>query len=95
MKLGILIVIVTLILFVSACSALSSSVADPGYVIINFRGHIFEMSVPMLAHSDCVAAVGCNLANLQVYRQGTAQARRGRWPAARSAPRRSEADPMA
>ena len=44
MKLA-LIVIVTLILGALLAQFLGG---DPGYVIINFRGHIFEMSVPML-----------------------------------------------
>ena len=40
-----LIVIITLVVSVLATHFLLS---DPGYVIINFRGHIFEMSVPVL-----------------------------------------------
>ena len=40
-----LIVIVTLILGALLAQFLGG---DPGYVIINFRGHVFEMSVPML-----------------------------------------------
>ena len=44
MKLA-LIVIVTLIVGALLAQFLGG---DPGYVIINFRGHIFEMSVPML-----------------------------------------------
>ena len=41
-----LIVVVTLV--VGAVTA-HFLIGDPGYVIINFRGHIFEMSVPILA----------------------------------------------
>ena len=40
-----LIVIITLLVSVLATHFLLS---DPGYVIVNFRGHIFEMSVPVL-----------------------------------------------
>jgi HemY protein len=40
-----LIVIVTLVLGALLAQFMGG---DPGYVIINFRGHIFEMSVPML-----------------------------------------------
>jgi HemY protein len=39
------IVIITLVLATLAAHFLAG---DPGYVIINFRGHIFEMSVPIL-----------------------------------------------
>lgn len=44
MKLGLL-VIVTLIVSAFAASFL---LADPGYVVINFRGYLIEMNVPML-----------------------------------------------
>ncbi len=44
MKFGI---IVVLVLFASAFAA-HFLLADPGYVIINFRGYIVEMSVPVL-----------------------------------------------
>ncbi|MDH5619631.1 MAG: heme biosynthesis protein HemY, partial [Gammaproteobacteria bacterium] len=44
MKFGI---IVVLVLFVSAFAA-HFLLADPGYVIINFRGYVIEMSVPVL-----------------------------------------------
>ena len=44
MKFGI---IVVLVLFVSAFAA-HFLLADPGYVIINFRGYVVEMSVPVL-----------------------------------------------
>lgn len=44
MKLGLL-VIVTLIVSAFATSFL---LADPGYVVINFRGYLIEMNVPML-----------------------------------------------
>jgi len=40
-----LVVIITLVLGTLAAHFLAG---DPGYVIINFRGHIFEMSVPIL-----------------------------------------------
>jgi HemY protein len=33
-------------------------IGDPGYVVINFRGHIFEMSVPILVLVFAVAAFG-------------------------------------
>jgi len=41
-----LLVVATLV-----CSALLAhfTLGDPGYVIINIRGHVFEMSVPVLA----------------------------------------------
>ena len=45
MKLGIIVVIV---LFLSAFGA-HFLLADPGYVVINFRGYVIEMSVPVLA----------------------------------------------
>ena len=44
MKFGIIVVIA---LFVSAFSA-HFLLADPGYVVINFRGYVVEMSVPVL-----------------------------------------------
>ena len=44
MKFGI---IVVLVLFASAFAA-HFLLADPGYVIINFRGYVIEMSVPVL-----------------------------------------------
>jgi len=44
-KLGIIVVIA---LFVSAFAA-HFLLADPGYVVINFRGYVIEMSVPVLA----------------------------------------------
>jgi HemY protein len=44
MKLGLLVIIV---LVVSAFAA-NLLLADPGYVIINFRGYLIEMSVPVL-----------------------------------------------
>jgi len=40
-------IIVVLVLFVSAFAA-HFLLADPGYVIINFRGYVIEMSVPVL-----------------------------------------------
>ena len=40
-----LVVVITLVLATLAAHFLAG---DPGYVIINFRGHIFEMSVPIL-----------------------------------------------
>ena len=45
MKFGIIVVVV---LFVSAFGA-HFLLADPGYVVINFRGYVVEMSVPVLA----------------------------------------------
>ena len=45
MKFGIIVVVV---LFVSAFGA-HFLLADPGYVVINFRGYVIEMSVPVLA----------------------------------------------
>ena len=45
MKFGI---IVVLVLFISAFGA-HFLLADPGYVVINFRGYVIEMSVPVLA----------------------------------------------
>jgi len=39
------IVVVALVLSAFAAHFL---LGDPGYVLINFRGHIFEMSVPVL-----------------------------------------------
>ncbi|MEL7185209.1 MAG: heme biosynthesis HemY N-terminal domain-containing protein [Pseudomonadota bacterium] len=45
MKLGLIIV---LILIASSVAA-NFLLADPGYVIINFRGYLIEMSVPVLA----------------------------------------------
>ena len=44
MKLGLLVV---LVLIVSAFAA-SFLLADPGYVVIKFRGYLVEMSVPIL-----------------------------------------------
>ncbi|RZV33233.1 MAG: heme biosynthesis protein HemY [Chromatiales bacterium] len=44
-KFGIVVVVV---LFVSAFGA-HFLLADPGYVVINFRGYVIEMSVPVLA----------------------------------------------
>jgi len=44
-KFGIIVVVV---LFVSAFGA-HFLLADPGYVVINFRGYVIEMSVPVLA----------------------------------------------
>jgi HemY protein len=44
-KFGIIVVVV---LFISAFGA-HFLLADPGYVIINFRGYVIEMSVPVLA----------------------------------------------
>ena len=40
-------IIVVLALFASAFAA-HFLLADPGYVIINFRGYVVEMSVPVL-----------------------------------------------
>ena len=54
MKFGIIIVAV---LFVSAFGA-HFLLADPGYVVINFRGYVVEMSVPVLA----LLAIGLVLA---------------------------------
>ncbi len=45
MKFGIIVVVV---LFLSAFGA-HFLLADPGYVVINFRGYVIEMSVPVLA----------------------------------------------
>ena len=45
MKFGIIVVVV---LFISAFGA-HFLLADPGYVVINFRGYVIEMSVPVLA----------------------------------------------
>lgn len=45
MKFGIIVVVV---LFASAFGA-HFLLADPGYVVINFRGYVIEMSVPVLA----------------------------------------------
>ena len=45
MKFGIVVVVV---LFISAFGA-HFLLADPGYVVINFRGYVIEMSVPVLA----------------------------------------------
>ena len=45
MKFGIIVVVV---LFLSAFGA-HFLLADPGYVVINFRGYVVEMSVPVLA----------------------------------------------
>lgn len=45
MKFGIIVVVV---LFVSAFGA-HFLLADPGYVVISFRGYVIEMSVPVLA----------------------------------------------
>ncbi len=45
MKFGIIVVVA---LFVSAFAA-HFLLADPGYVVINFRGYVIEMSVPVLA----------------------------------------------
>ncbi len=45
MKFGIVVVVV---LFISAFGA-HFLLADPGYVVINFRGYVVEMSVPVLA----------------------------------------------
>ena len=45
MKFGI---IVVLVLFASAFAA-HFLLADPGYVAINFRGYVIEMTVPVLA----------------------------------------------
>ena len=45
MKFGIIVVV---ILVVSAFGT-HFLLADPGYVIINFRGYLVEMSVPVLA----------------------------------------------
>ena len=44
MKFGIIVVVV---LFISAFGA-HFLLADPGYVVINFRGYVIEMSVPVL-----------------------------------------------
>ena len=44
MKLGLLVIVV---LIVSAFAA-SFLLADPGYVVIHFRGYLIEMSVPVL-----------------------------------------------
>ena len=44
MKLGLLVIVV---LMISAFAA-SFLLADPGYVVINFRGYLIEMSVPVL-----------------------------------------------
>jgi HemY protein len=44
-KFGIVVVVV---LFISAFGA-HFLLADPGYVVINFRGYVIEMSVPVLA----------------------------------------------
>jgi HemY protein len=44
MKLGLLVI---LVLIISAFAA-SFLLADPGYVVINFRGYLIEMSVPVL-----------------------------------------------
>ena len=45
MKFGVIVVVV---LFASAFGA-HFLLADPGYVVINFRGYVIEMSVPVLA----------------------------------------------
>ena len=54
MKFGIIVVVV---LFVSAF-ALNFLLADPGYVVINFRGYVIEMSVPVLASLAVLLVLG-------------------------------------
>ncbi|MGI9200655.1 MAG: heme biosynthesis HemY N-terminal domain-containing protein [Woeseiaceae bacterium] len=58
-----LIVIVTLVLGALLAQFV---LGDPGYVIINFRGHIFEMSVPMLFILFIVAVTAAWLAWLVI-----------------------------
>ena len=54
MKFGIIVVAV---LFVSAFAA-HFLLADPGYVVINFRGYVIEMSVPVLASLAVLLVLG-------------------------------------
>lgn len=54
MKFGIIVVAV---LFVSAFAA-HFLLADPGYVVINFRGYVIEMSVPVLAGFAVMLVLG-------------------------------------
>ena len=54
MKFGIIVVVA---LFVSAFAA-HFLLADPGYVVINFRGYVVEMSVPVLAGFAVVLVLG-------------------------------------
>jgi len=53
-KFGIIVVIV---LFISAFGA-HFLLADPGYVVINFRGYVIEMSVPVLAGLAILLVLG-------------------------------------
>ena len=54
MKFGIIVVVA---LFVSAFAA-HFLLADPGYVVINFRGYVIEMSVPVLASLAVLLVLG-------------------------------------
>ena len=54
MKFGIIVVVV---LFISAFGA-HFLLADPGYVVINFRGYVIEMSVPVLAGLAVLLVLG-------------------------------------
>jgi len=53
-KFGIIVVVV---LFISAFGA-HFLLADPGYVVINFRGYVIEMSVPVLAGLAVLLVLG-------------------------------------
>jgi len=79
-KFGIIVVVV---LFVSAFAA-HFLLADPGYVVINFRGYVVEMSVPVLAGLAVLLVLGVWLVRRIIVAPRRLGEAAGRYRAARS-----------
>jgi HemY protein len=76
-------VIVVIALFVSAFAA-HFLLADPGYVVINFRGYVIEMSVPVLAGFAVVLVFGVWLIRKVIVAPRRLGEAAGRYRSARS-----------
>ena len=80
MKFGIIVVVA---LFISAFAA-HFLLADPGYVVINFRGYVVEMSVPVLAGFAVVLVLGVWLIRKVIVAPRRLGEAAGRYRSARS-----------
>ena len=80
MKFGIIVVVA---LFVSAFAA-HFLLADPGYVVINFRGYVVEMSVPVLVGFAIVLVLGAWLIRKIIVAPRRLGEAAGRYRSARS-----------
>jgi len=79
-KFGIIVVVA---LFISAFAA-HFLLADPGYVVINFRGYVVEMSVPVLAGFAVVLVLGVWLIRKVIVAPRRLGEAAGRYRSARS-----------